>query len=116
MRIRGRDFRDRRPSESAESILPRLLNPRFAITRLFLLLLFFWSLFLCSRSGRSGFALFFFLGDDFRSGSRRFRFGHGRLFFDDWREYGERSEIGRHLWRYPRRELDVANVNGITNV
>src|SRR5207247_1134855 len=83
---------------------------------LFLLLLFFWSLFLSTRSGRSSLALFLFLGDDFRSGGRRFRFGHRRLFFNHWREHGKCSEIGRHLWRYPGGKLDVADVNGITNV
>ena len=83
---------------------------------LFLLLLFFWSFFLSSRRRRSSFALFLFLGDDFRSGGRRFRFGYGCLFFNHWREHGERSEIGRHLWRYPGGELNVADVNGITNV
>src|SRR5438128_7563226 len=95
--------------------LPRLRCTPLGMT-LFLLLLFFWSLFPSARSGRSSLALFLFLGDDFRSGSRGFRFGHGRFFFNYWREYGERSEIGRHLWRYPGGELDVADMNGITNI
>src|SRR5436190_14266935 len=95
--------------------LPRLRCTPLGMT-LFLLLLFFWSLFLSTRSGRSSLALFLFLGDDFRSCGRRFRFGHRRLFFNHWREHGERSEIGRHLWRYSGGKLDLADVYGITNV
>src|SRR6266480_5789604 len=49
--------------------------------RLFLLLLFLWTFFLCSRSRGCGFALFLLFGDNFRPSSR-FGFSHGRFFFD----------------------------------
>src|SRR4029077_8326766 len=105
----------RRSTQTSFNGVPRLRCAPLGMT-LLLLLLFFWSLFLSSRSGCSSLALFLFLGDDFRSGGRRFRFGDRRLFFNHWREHGERSEIGRHLWRHPGGKLDVADVYGITDV
>src|SRR2546423_196440 len=83
--------------------------------RLLLLLLFLWTFFLCSRSRGCSFALFLLFGDNFRPGSS-FGFSHGRFFFDYRRDYGERSQIGLHLGSHAGRQLNIAHVNGISNV
>src|SRR6266404_7856546 len=92
-------------------------NPKSKVENgLLLLLLFFWSLFLSSRSGSGSFALFLFLGDHFRSSSHSFRFGRNWFFFNYGRDDRKRCEIRLHFCGDAGRKLNVANVNGIADV
>src|SRR4029434_1786426 len=68
-------------------------------SRLLLLLFFLGSLFLRSRGGSHGLALFLLLGDNFRSGGSSFGHSDDGLFFYN---RGEDRKCGQVEWHFGR--------------
>ena len=64
----------------------------------------------------SSFALFFFLGDHFRSSGSSLSFRCNWFFLNHRRHHGEGRQIDLHFWRYTLWKLNVADVNGIANI
>src|SRR5438874_298467 len=92
-------------------------NPKPKIENGLFFLFLLWSLFFCSMSRRrTGFALFLFLRDHFRSCGCGFCFRRCSFFLHHRRHDRECRQIELYFCRYSRRKLNVTDVNGIADI
>src|SRR2546423_6703057 len=97
--------------------MPSRLENATQELQLLLLSLLLRRFFFCSWSRRgSGFAFFLLLRDHFRPCGGSFRFRRCSFFLHHRRHDREYRQINLYFWRYSWRKVNVADVNGITDV